>query len=750
MIHNIPQELKLLPQWVCCRADKIPLNPRNGYRADVTDPFTWSTFADAVATGLAVGFVLTPTDPYTIIDLDNKPGNPLSREEEAAHTRILTTLASYTEHSYNGKGYHIIVRGKIAEGLHRGNVEVYSHSRFMVCTGNVVNWVPIQDRQDLLLALQGEMKASHRIDLLEEEGTQSDQAIVDMAQGASNGHKYLALCRGEWQSLAYPSQSEADYALLSMLCFYTRDNEQVRRLFRYSNLGKREKALRNSQYLDRCLQKIRANQAPLIDMTAIRKEAERLEAERAQTIISQAPTAEEAGEAFVDNEAQAPSPEGPSPLPPGLVGELADYIYRSSIRPVPEVALAASLALVAGIVGRCYNVSGAGLNQYLILIGKTGTGKEGAVSGIDRIITAVRPQVPAIDSFIGPSAFASGQAIIRAVDEKQSFVSVLGEFGITLQQLCDPRASGPQLMLKKVLLDLYSKSGKSSTLRTTAYSDTEKNTKVVRSPAVTLLGESTPEAFFDGLDSSHISEGLIPRFTVVEYLGKRPPKNTNNGFAPDEALVKRVSDVASTSLTMQHNKSFCNVRIDPQALAVLDAFDKKSDKNINESASDVDNQLWNRAHLKALKLSALLAVGVDHHTPLVTLDLAEWAVALVLRDVQTMTKRFTEGNVGDGEHKQEIDIRHAIESYLTMTTWQQSQYKVPKKIQGQPLIPFCFLRRWCRLKKSFKNDRKGASAAIDNCLKDLVKAQILKQVPADQTRLELGTDSPVFLKGESW
>ena len=68
-------------------------------------------------------------------------------------------------------------------------------------------------------------------------------------------------------------------------------------------------------------------------------------------------------------------------LPPGLVGEVAQYIYQTAIRPVPEIALGAAIAITAGVCARSYNISGSGLNQYLILLAKTGAGKEGAVTG---------------------------------------------------------------------------------------------------------------------------------------------------------------------------------------------------------------------------------------------------------------------------------------------------------------------------------------------------------------------------------
>ena len=134
MRNNIPMELRALPQWVCAGPDKVPLSPRTGQPASVTDPNTWATFEEAVRTGMKhVGFVLAEWDPYTIIDLDNKPSKPCTPEQWARHQKILEAFDSYTERSASGTGYHIIVKGRIPAGVHRDNVEVYSTARYMIC-----------------------------------------------------------------------------------------------------------------------------------------------------------------------------------------------------------------------------------------------------------------------------------------------------------------------------------------------------------------------------------------------------------------------------------------------------------------------------------------------------------------------------------------------------------------------------------------------------------------------------------------
>jgi hypothetical protein len=37
-----------------------------------------------------------------------------------------------------------------------------------------------------------------------------------------------------------------------------------------------------------------------------------------------------------------------------------------------------------------------------------------------------------------------------------------------------------------------------------------------------MIGETTPERFYEVLDESMVAEGLLPRFLTIEYKGKRP------------------------------------------------------------------------------------------------------------------------------------------------------------------------------------------------------------------------------------
>lgn len=312
--QHFPAELRALPQWCVAtldpeegsKEDKRPFDPKTGKPASSTDPATWGTFDQAVELArkwqstnhprAAIGFVFADSDPYAVIDLDTYKAQ--SDEVRQLHAGILRDTRSYFETSQSGLGSHIICRGHIADGAHNeaNAIEMYFSKRFMICTGNTGHPRPVVDEQELLDVLYHRIKGdpAGSINWRDlgpgEEAMLSDDEVADKASNAGNGTKFLALFDGNIRlldgkngdghlhpnpdALIYASQSEADLALIEMLCFYSTDNEQVGRLFFASALGKREKA-RRRDYVPRTIAQARrlieGNQLPPVKFSGALK-----------------------------------------------------------------------------------------------------------------------------------------------------------------------------------------------------------------------------------------------------------------------------------------------------------------------------------------------------------------------------------------------------------------------------------------------------------------------------------------------
>lgn len=265
---NIPLELRQRPQWCISPGlddDKAPRSA-NGRLASSTSPGTWADFSTACSAAAErewhVGYMLHESDPFACIDLDVKDGT--SAEHLARFDMIKKTLDSYTERSRSGQGWHVWVKSESGPGCKRDGVEVYTRERFIICTGETVLAKPIADRQELVAKMISQMRPVALPDTEFRPDHAGDDLGCCIAGFALEDAGELGrLMRGEWEMLTetgvrkFPSQSEADFALLLMLARLTESNEACRQAFRLSMLGRREKAKRDDRYLNLTLRKVR-------------------------------------------------------------------------------------------------------------------------------------------------------------------------------------------------------------------------------------------------------------------------------------------------------------------------------------------------------------------------------------------------------------------------------------------------------------------------------------------------------------
>ncbi|MCL6569349.1 MAG: hypothetical protein K6T35_10855, partial [Meiothermus silvanus] len=254
--------MKPLKQWVVWRYErrdgkptKVPYCFLNGrwVRAATNKPNQWLTLEELFiaydrrkrSEGFdGLGFVFAKDGGIVGVDLDWKgwagEGVPLEAQT------IVDRLNSYTEWSPSRKGCHILLRGKLPDGI--GNrkqlapgvdLEVYDHGRFFTMTGE--RWegpTDLEDRQAELEDLLAELfppreKGAHKgvsqpVDL-------DDTALLERMFQSKHGADIRRLWEGDISG--YPSQSEADFALAGHLMWWTgNDTSRADRLFRQSGL----------------------------------------------------------------------------------------------------------------------------------------------------------------------------------------------------------------------------------------------------------------------------------------------------------------------------------------------------------------------------------------------------------------------------------------------------------------------------------------------------------------------------------
>lgn len=252
--ESIPQELRERRQWVCWkwmrRGDdwtKVPINPHTGHRAKADNHRTWGSFETALRRYEAredvagVGFVFTDWDPYAGVDYDDCLGTDGKLHQRVAED--LRILGGYAEVSPSGTGVKVIVRARKPGDRCRtkevpwgGEIEIYDRARFFAITGAVLEGHrAVTDAQEAVEEIYGRSfpaaSQEHPPPRAEGSGLLEDEELLRKARNSKNGAGFRKLYdRGDVSG--YGSHSEADFALLGRLCFWTRlDPGQMERMF---------------------------------------------------------------------------------------------------------------------------------------------------------------------------------------------------------------------------------------------------------------------------------------------------------------------------------------------------------------------------------------------------------------------------------------------------------------------------------------------------------------------------------------
>ena len=247
---NIPNELKIFPQWVCYRTTKLEsktakymISPVTRKFAKSNDPHTWTDYNTAFHYMIAkrlegLAFVLTEGIVFVDIDHVTDENGTMSLFAQ----KILEELPkTYAERSVSGNGIHIFCKGRLPKNALKRNdklgLEMYDTKRFVCITGDIIDHrKEILECEDLIQSVH-ERYIGKRIPYVQPKTIESvltDNEIVSKIRESKQGQKFEMLYSGNISG--YPSHSNADYAFVKILAFWTQDKSQIDSIVRSSGL----------------------------------------------------------------------------------------------------------------------------------------------------------------------------------------------------------------------------------------------------------------------------------------------------------------------------------------------------------------------------------------------------------------------------------------------------------------------------------------------------------------------------------
>lgn len=445
-----------------------------------------------------------------------------------------------------------------------------------------------------------------------------------------------------------------------------------------------------------------------------------------------APAAPPAGTCGPTAAPQVPAQATPATLPrprlaapPGRLGVLVRHLRDASLYPCTEVAVCAALGMVAGLAGRAYTTPGrpTGLNVYLALVGRTGSGKEALHEGPAAVLAQVRRQVPSVASMVNFDDHASGPALVKAAAEGvRSSATFVAELGKVLERMANARDTNAQ-GLRNVLTKLYSKSGPHSVVGALRYSDAAKHVDIDGSVALSLVGESTPGVLLAALTQGMSEDGLLSRIQFIDMPAQRADYNAEAeaGAAVPAELLQGLVELATHALTLLHNGQTAQCVLgDAEAAEVLDDYRHECTQRMDAAGdSELLRAVHNRAHLKALKYAGLMAALDNPLRPVVTAAMAHWATGFASLGVRYVLERAQAGDLGTGDDARQRYVARLMHRWLQEPAL-AAKLGVPADLHAAHLVPRKYLQQRTSDVAAFnKHPTQGATQLLDHTLRSM-------------------------------
>jgi hypothetical protein len=265
---------------------------------------------------------------------------------------------------------------------------------------------------------------------------------------------------------------------------------------------------------------------------------------------------------------------------PGLVGECAKWARGSQYLDQPIFALASGIMCTALASSNHYVVQHweTPLQPYILVTAGTGGGKDSALSAVTEFTRRTG---------LDDVAFRGFQSYYAMLD-------ILGEEGMACW-LWDEAA--------RYMANIRNSSGQDFAILT---------------HVISLYGAAHK---FEAITGTARETGFVNRFILMDTGDYFPPRNTRRKKVFPSALKKHARELIAHE---PHDGNFTEILFsDTDTYSRFDEFEESSRRRSRK------DETWARANQNALILAGTAAVGVNAHRPVITPDIARWAIRLI-------------------------------------------------------------------------------------------------------------------------
>ncbi|NGN44339.1 DNA primase [Mesorhizobium sp. CGMCC 1.15528] len=346
-------------------------------------------------------------------------------------------------------------------------------------------------------------------------------------------------------------------------------------------------------------------------------------------------------------------------FPPGAVGDFARFIVSCARFPSPHLALVASLAFTAGLIGRRYKgPTGLRSNLYIVGLAESGFGKDVTIRASAALADSTS-WGDKVSEWLFMDQIRSLPGLTNKLRKSPSSICIQDEFGRWLGDHAGRNVATHRAEIATALMEL---TGAPQGF----WGGQEKaggNIARIVAPCFSLHGISTPSTFWAALSSGNISEGLLGRLVLID-VGDSEPVKVRRPAGSIEDIPAELSEKVAALLGLSSGRFTgpffaLNAKSDEKPYPIMtaawaegvdDVFEAFDDR-IRSMKTSVDPQyrpILNRVGENAARLALIVAVGTNPKEPIITREIQEWANAVAEHSLRVIISGATD-NIADNE-----------------------------------------------------------------------------------------------------
>lgn len=336
--------------------------------------------------------------------------------------------------------------------------------------------------------------------------------------------------------------------------------------------------------------------------------------------------------------------------PPGLVGQLVDWIDSTAGCPQRGLAVACALSACGALFGRKvkdeYNSR---TNLFVLGVGASSSGKDHAPDCVQRLFT----EAGGTDYLMG--SITSDTAIERGLVEHPVKLMIIDEFGDFAGSINKAgENTGYLKTIKPTMMQLYSSAHKIFIGKQKAQGEPVR----VEQPCLSLYGMTAPDKFYNSLTRDELRDGWLARMLV--FITKtRPRYQAKKSTVIPAAIVEQFRAWIDRVITAPPEKGKGDIDqalavnqlvipTSPAAEALFDEYSRECYDLMIEAGNRGDDTefLYGKATQNARRIALIVAAGENFEGAVIDEDEARYGIAVARYNVEAF-KEAIEGNLAE-------------------------------------------------------------------------------------------------------